>query len=89
MPGADWPFRSEPDIKAAAPSLLRLQMNLSLHQLRESFADGQPKAGAAIFSGSGLIGLSERAEEHHLLCLGNPDTGVADADREPIAVVTS
>ena len=55
---------------------LAVYPNCSTHHFNQTFADGQPQAGAAVFAGGGSVGLSKRLKKFGGLFRCHTDPGI-------------
>jgi hypothetical protein len=67
----------------------RAHLQFAAEQARDLAADGKAKAGAAIFTAGGAVGLLERLEDQLLLVLGNADAGVGDRNLDRLVPTLS
>lgn len=72
--------------EGAAAAQLGLHPHVPAVQLRDPARDGQPQAGARDAQGVEVAGAVEGVEEVGLVGAGDPDPGVGDRDRGPLAV---
>ena len=62
---------------------MTVDRDLSAHQLSQTTADCETKAGAAVLAGSRTIALPKRVKDHRLLLGMDADPGVGDRNGEP------
>ena len=62
--------------------------DVTTHQLRQPFGDGQPKSGPTVFAGSRCIRLLECLEQAPDLLLAQADASIADGKFNELAVLT-
>src|SRR5882724_3716295 len=67
-------------MKCAALTGLTFHPNAPAHEFRQTPADVQPQAGAAVFAGGRAIGLRESLEDTLLFVLGYADASVSNAE---------
>ena len=60
--------------------------DVAAHHAAEMPADGESKAGAAIFAGGRGIGLRELLKQPAHLLRVHPDAGIGDRNRDPVAL---
>ncbi len=84
MPLLDVLRQAEPGTegKGAADAGFTLDADLALHHLHQTFANGEPQTGTAIFACGGGIGLGKGLEQACALLLGESDAGILDAETE-------
>src|SRR5689334_7293648 len=75
------------EVERTSLARLALQPNPTAHQVDEPGANRETQAGAAVFSRSGAVGLTERLENHLLFLQRNTDSLVFDRKMEREAVL--
>ena len=68
--------------KTAALADNAVDADLARHQRRQAVADGQAKAGAAVFTRGRAVGLGEFGEQAPERLVGNADAGVANLETQ-------
>src|SRR2546421_395042 len=66
-------------MERASAADFALDPDASAHEFDQTRANGQPKPGAAIFSGGGAVSLRKRLENEFLLFFRNAAARVCDA----------
>src|SRR6516164_171731 len=77
----------QPDSEGRAMARLALHCDVSTHHLAEPLADGEAKAGAAVFARRGRGSLRKFLEQPAHLLRCHPDAGIAYRERDPVAAV--